>query len=75
MSKQEQNILDLETKFLSLSGSAFSAAFKQTLASGQSVLVSHQGAIYRVYPNGDREFVKKIDPPTPVAIGTTIKIP
>ena len=44
-------------------GSAFAAARDRVLASGQSVLQSEGGFIYRVFPDGRKELVKQIDPP------------
>jgi len=74
MPDQENNIEMLENQFPAISGSAFAAAREQVLASGQSVLQSEQGYIYKVFPNGERVVVKKIEPPTPVALGRRITI-
>jgi hypothetical protein len=74
MADQEKNIEKLEAQFPAISGSAFAAAREQALAAGQSVLQSEQGCIFEVYPNGDRVFVKKIDPPTSVKSGSKIAI-
>ena len=49
--------------------SAFAAARDRVLASGQSVLQSEEGVIYRVFPDGRKERVKEIEPPTRVVPG------
>ncbi len=52
MADQETDILKLEHQFPAASGSAFAAACKEVLASGQSVLQSDNGVIYEVSPDG-----------------------
>ena len=74
MANSENDILTLENQFPAASGSAFAAARKRVLASGQSVLQSEAGAIYEVFPDGSRKRVKNIEPPTPVAAGYTVTI-
>lgn len=74
MPKQEFEIQRLESQFPPVSGSAFCAARARVLASGQSVLQSEGGFIYRVFPNGRKELVKQIEPPTPVIPGRTYTI-
>ncbi len=70
----DQDIQQLENQFPAVSGSAFAAARKHVLASGQSVLQSQDGVIYEVFPNGRRVAVKKIEPPTPVVSGSIFTI-
>ena len=74
MADQEHDILKLEAEFPGYSGSAFAAARKQTLASGQSVLQSDHGVVYEVFPDGTRKRVKEIEPPTTVVPGSKIII-
>lgn len=74
MADEEKHISDLELQFPLLSGVAFTAARQQTLASGQSVLQSEQGAIYEVFPDGTRRRVKEIEPSTPVTPGSRITL-
>ncbi len=69
MAVSEDDIQKLENKFPAASGSAFAAACEQVLASGQSILVSERGIIYRVFPDGRREVVKQIEPPMAVVAG------
>ena len=75
MTFDEKRIEELEESFPSLSGSAFSRAFRQTLDSGLSVLVSDKGFIYEVFPNGTRKKIKKIEAPTVVELGKKITLP
>ena len=74
MSDQEKEIQRLESQFPQVSGSAFAAARAQVLISGQSVLQSEGGTIYRVFPNGRKEIVKMIEPPTKVISGSIITL-
>lgn len=74
MPNQEEEIQKLENQFPPVSGSAFAAAREKVLASGQSVLQSEGGSIYRVFPDGRKELVKQIEPPTPVTPGTKLTI-
>lgn len=74
MSEPEKTIQHLETMFPPLSGITFSNARKETLASGHSVLLSEDGVIYEVFPDGRRVKRKKIEEPTPIEAGTKIAI-
>lgn len=64
----------MESQFPAVSGQAFAAARERVLASGQSVLLSDNGIIYQVYPDGRREAVKKIAPPTIMDPGIKLTI-
>jgi hypothetical protein len=70
----ESDIQALESRFLPLSGQAFAAARERVLASGQSVLQSEDGRIWRVFPDGRKELVKEIEPPTPATPGVKLTI-
>jgi hypothetical protein len=74
MSDQESEIQRLESQFPLVSGHAFATAREKVLASGQSVLQADGGFIYRVFPDGRKERVKKIDPPAPAIPGTKFTI-
>lgn len=71
----EQRIRNLEDQFPLASAAAFAEARARVLASGQSILESEDGAIYRVFPDGRKEFVKEIEPPTQVIPGTKFELP
>ncbi len=75
MPTSDKTIQKLETRFPTVSGSAFAEAQAKVLASGHSVLVSEKGIIYRVYPDGRRKIVKRVDPPTDVVPGSKLTIP
>lgn len=75
MPNQESEIQRLESQFPPISGSAFAEARAQVLASGQSVLQSEGGFIYRVFPDGRKELVKQIEPPTSAIPGSKFTIP
>lgn len=64
----------LESQIPALAESAINVAYWKTLASGQSVMESDDGAIYEVFPDGTRRFVKQIERPTPVQRGQKILI-
>lgn len=66
----EQDLEALESQFPLISGEAFAEARRRVLASGQSVLQAEGSAIYRVFPDGRREFVKEIEPPVPAVPGS-----
>ena len=70
--ENDQEIELLEAQLPAASGAAFSNARAQVLASGQSVLQSERGAIYEVFPDGERRFVKTVQPPSTVIIGSKV---
>lgn len=65
----DQEIQALESQFPPVSGQAFADARALVLASGQCVLQSEGGFVFRVFPDGRKELVKQIEPPTPVKAG------
>jgi 7-cyano-7-deazaguanine synthase in queuosine biosynthesis len=65
----------IETAFAPLSGVAFSSACEQALQEGESVLQVHDGALYRVHPDGRKEFIKAVSTSVNVKSGTTVRIP
>ena len=74
MSDPERSVRELEQQFPPASGAAFAAARQQVLASGQSVLQSEDGLLYEVFPDGTRQVVKKLEPPTVVTPGSKIQL-
>lgn len=74
MSNDNDTIKILENLFPSECSMAFAVARAEVLASGQTVLQSEDRAIYEVFPDGRREFVKHIVPPIAVVSGSTIVI-
>jgi hypothetical protein len=74
MSEQERIMQYLEEHIPELAESAVTQAYWQSLAAGNSVLESENGAIYERFPDGSSKMVKQIEPPTPVAIGARRKL-
>lgn len=75
MADSEQTLDYLEQQIPSLSGAAVDVAYWQALAAGQRVLVSGEGGIYQVFPDGTRKLVKATGKPLSVPVGTRVKIP
>lgn len=70
----EAYIQKLEDQLPLASGRVFAEARQQVLRSGQSVLQSMDGFIFRVYPSGKAVLVNVIDRPTPAIPGTTYEL-
>ncbi len=75
MPLQEEEMQYLEEHIPELAIAAGTQAYWQALAAGSSVLISENGVIYEVFPNGTRKIVKTIEPPTPVTIGEKRMLP
>lgn len=73
MSDSEKALDYLEQQIPSLSA-AVDVAYWQALAAGQKVLVSGEGGIYEVFPDGSRTFVKATGKPLSLPVGTRVKI-
>ncbi len=71
----EQQIEQLELDFPAASGVAFSNAYQQAVQAGLSVVVSENGVIFEVSPDGQRRLVKNIAPPSPAQPGRKFTIP
>ncbi|MEI8017120.1 MAG: hypothetical protein WCH39_02920 [Schlesneria sp.] len=61
----ETLIEQLELSFLAASGSAFLNAYQQAVVAGLSVVVSEEGKIFEIFPDGQRKLLKEIEPPSP----------
>jgi hypothetical protein len=70
MKLSEKAIDYLEAHIPELAEIAFKQAYWSALASGSSVLVSENGALIEVFPDGTRQFIKKLDPWIPVEKGS-----
>jgi hypothetical protein len=53
---------------------ALKQAYWRALASGSSVLMSENGALIEVHPDGTKKIIKQIPPPTPVILGQRLEI-
>lgn len=74
MNDDEKQIEKLEAEFPALAGLAFSRAREEALAAGLSVIESHDGVIYEVFPDGSRIERKRIEPPVNVKKGARFLI-
>lgn len=70
----EEEIGERERRIPELAAVAFAKAYRRTLAAGQSLLVSDNGFIWEVFPDGTRKMIKQIEPPMPVVKGSKLKI-
>lgn len=74
-SADDQRIDQLESSFPAASGAVFSKAYDLAIKAGLSVVVSENGVIYEVFPDGKRRFVKTIAPPSPAQPGQKLTLP
>jgi hypothetical protein len=74
MSHSEKTLDYLEQKIPSLSAASVEIAYWQALAAGQKVLVSGEGGIYEISPDGTQTFVKVSEKPLSLPVGTRVKI-
>ncbi|MDQ6786663.1 MAG: hypothetical protein M3033_07610 [Acidobacteriota bacterium] len=73
--EDNEKVIDyLEQQIPELAAAATKIAYRQALASGSSVLISENGEIVEVFPDGTRKFVQKIEPRIKIKKGTIIKI-
>jgi len=70
----ENEIDERERRIPEMAGVAFAQACRRTLAAGHSVLVSDNGIIHEVFPNGTRKVIKQIEPPARVVKGSKLKV-
>jgi hypothetical protein len=81
MTDSEKRQEDLELEKMEREVPAFSAAvlgaaYRKAMDSGLSVYVARQEAIFEVFPDGRKpRFIKKVDAPTQVRVGTQVRIP
>jgi hypothetical protein len=71
---QEKAIEYLEKHIPEMAEAAVKQAYWQALASGSSVLVSENGAINEVFPDGTIKFLKNIPPRIEMEKGRVIEI-
>jgi len=74
VSPGNESIESLERQFLLQADHAFAEARRRALEADRSVLEAVGGAIYRVFANGAREFIKHIEPPTQYPRGAKFKL-
>ncbi len=64
----------LEEHIPELAEIAFKQAYWAALASGSSVLMSEDGNLVEIFPNGKRKFIKRLPSSTPVTPGQKLEI-
>jgi len=69
MALSEKEISYLEEHIPELADAAFTQAYWAALASGSSVLVSENGKLMEIFPDGTKKFIKQLTPPTPATPG------
>ncbi len=74
MDEQEKVIQYLEEHIPELAEAATSQAYWQALASGSSVLVSDNGTIKEVFPDGTTKIIQQNEPFVKTRKGQIIKI-
>jgi hypothetical protein len=60
--KDNEKVIDYLEQQIPELAAATKIAYWQALASGSSVLISENGELVEVFPDGTRKFVQKIDP-------------
>lgn len=68
MTLSEKEISFLEEHIPELASVAFKQAYWSALASGSSVLISKNGDLVEVFPDGTYKFIKHLPPSTSVTI-------
>ena len=74
MTLSEEAMSFLEEHIPELADVAFKQAYWAALASGSSVLISENGNLVEVFPDGKQKFIKHLPPSTPVTRGQRLKI-
>ena len=64
----------LEEHIPELAEAAFKQAYWAALASGSSVLMSENGNLVEVFPDGKRKIIKPLPQPTPVTPGQKLEL-
>jgi hypothetical protein len=74
MDLSEKALDYLEEHIPELAEAAFKQAYWAALASGSTVLVSENGSLVEVFPDGKRKFIKELPPWTPVKRGQKLEL-
>lgn len=73
MALSEEAMSFLEEHIPELADVAFKQAYWAALASGSSVLVSENGDLVEVFPDGKHKFIKQLSPATLVTRGQRLE--
>jgi hypothetical protein len=74
MNLTEESINFLEDNIPILADAAVKQAYWQALAAGSSVLVSKDGALIEMFPDGTQKVVKQLEPQTAATIGQRLQL-
>lgn len=74
MTLSEEAMSYLEEHIPELADVAFKQAYWAALASGSSVLISKNGNLVEVFPDGKHKFIKHLAPAIPVMSGQRLEI-
>lgn len=74
MSMTEESMRFLEEHIPDLADAAVKQAYWQALATGSSVLVSEDGELVEIFPDGTRKVVKHLEPQTAVIVGQRLDL-
>lgn len=74
MALSEEAMCFLEEHIPELATVAFKQAYWAALASGSSVLISENGNLVEVFPNGKQKIIKQLPPSIPVTRGQKLEI-
>lgn len=70
MKLTEEAITYLEEHIPEMAELALKQAYWNALASGHSVLISENGKLVEIFPDGKKKFIKSLPPRIPVTPGT-----
>lgn len=73
MGLSEQELDYLEAHIPELAEVAFKQAYWAALATGSSVLMSENGNLVEIFPNGTRKIIKQLPPPMKVTRGQKVE--
>ena len=74
MNMTEESMRFLEEHIPDLADAAVKQAYWQALATGSSVLVSEEGALVEIFPDGTRKVLKQLEPQTTVTLGQRMEL-
>jgi hypothetical protein len=74
MSLSEKELDYLESHIPELAAVAFKQAYWAALATGSSVLMSENGNLVEIFPDGTRKIIKPLPPATPVIPGQKFEL-
>ena len=74
MNMTEESMRFLEEHIPDLADAAVKQAYWQALATGSTVLVSEEGALVEIFPDGTRKVLKQLEPQTAVKLGQRMEL-